>query len=381
LQDVRMRRSRGPDDSRAQRVAKDEPEWLQRRLAPPRAEPAPLTGRFPKTSRVVSMALAGALLVLFGYLAAFVVNDPGGGEPGAASPSPSSAAPAEPVADVAAAVLPSVVHLETRRGVGSGVVYNRNGGILTAAHVVDDTSHVTVRLRNGTRVRGRVVGADDATDVAVVDVKRKLRPAPLGVNAPLRVGQLAVAIGSPFGLEQTVTAGIVSAVNRSIVTGTRRGATTMIQTDAPINPGNSGGALVDRGGRVIGINDAIRSRSGVNAGVGFAIPIDTAVHVARALMQGRTPRIGFIGISGTDPTAGAAGALVTGVQRGGPAARAGIRRGDLITGFNGQAIAGMVELSARVRMTSPGTTVTLEVERGRRVLRLGVKIGRQGSIG
>jgi putative serine protease PepD len=376
---MRMRRPRGGNSSRSSPEPSGEPEWLQlqlerRQLEPAREPPRPGTRAY----RVVPLALVAAMLVLSGYLIAFVQNDPKGGGGGTGRPEPTESSGAEPVADVAAAVQPSVVQIETRGGLGSGVVYNRAGGILTAAHVVNGSSHVTVRLRDGTRVRGRVVGADDATDVAVVKVARAdLKPATLAVNVPLRVGQLAVAIGSPFGLEQTVTAGVVSAVDRSIVTNNGAGAANMIQTDAPINPGNSGGALVDRDGRVIGINDAIRSRSGVNAGVGFAIPIDTAVHVADALVRGRTPSIGFIGISGTDPTAGTAGALVTDVQAGGPASAAGIRAGDLITAFDGQPITGMVNLAAKVRMTRPGVTVTLDVKRDGRALRVDVEIGRQ----
>lgn len=324
------------------------------------------------------MALVAAVLVMFGYLIAVALDDPGEGGGETRHPEPAESSGAEPVADVAAAVQPSVVQIETPAGLGSGVVYNGEGGILTAAHVVNESSRVTVRMRDGTRVRGRVVGADDATDVAVVKVARAdLKPATLAVNVPLRVGQLAVAIGSPFGLEQTVTAGVVSAVDRSIVTDNGAGAANMIQTDAPINPGNSGGALVDREGRVIGINDAIRSQSGVNAGVGFAIPIDTAVHVADALVRGRTPSIGFIGISGTDPSAGTAGALVTEVQPGGPASAAGIRAGDLITAFDGQPVTGMVNLAAKVRMTRPGVTVTLDVKRDGRAVRVDVEIGRQ----
>jgi len=374
---MRMRRPRGGSRSSSERSG--EPEWLQRQLERRHLEPSAEPPRpAARAYRVVPMALVSALLVMSGYLIAFVLNDPGGRSGQREPPAPAESGRAEPVADVAAAVLPSVVQIETRGGLGSGVVYNRDGGILTAAHVVNESSQVTVRLRDGTRVRGRVIGADEATDVAVVRVARAgLRPATLAVNVPLRVGQLAVAIGSPFGLEQTVTAGVVSAVDRSIVTDNGAGAANMIQTDAPINPGNSGGALVDRHGRVIGINDAIRSRSGVNAGVGFAIPIDTAVHVADALVHGRTPSIGFIGISGTDPTAGTAGALVTEVQPGGPAFAAGIRSGDLITAFDGQPVTGMVNLSARVRMTRPGVTVTLDVKRGGRTLRVNVEIGRQ----
>jgi putative serine protease PepD len=376
---MRMRRPRGGNSSKSSPEPSGEPEWLQLQLERRQLEPARESPRRAiRVYRVVPMALVAAMLVLSGYLIGFVQNDPEGGGGGTGRPEPTESSGAEPVADVAAAVQPSVVQIETRGGLGSGVVYNRDGGILTAAHVVNGSSHVTVRLRDGTRVRGRVVGADDATDVAVVKVARAdLKPATLAVNVPLRVGQLAVAIGSPFGLEQTVTAGVVSAVDRSIVTNNGAGAANMIQTDAPINPGNSGGALVDRDGRVIGINDAIRSRSGVNAGVGFAIPIDTAVHVADALVRGRTPSIGFIGISGTDPTAGTAGALVTDVQAGGPASAAGIRAGDLITAFDGQPITGMVNLAAKVRMTRPGVTVTLDVKRDGRALRVDVEIGRQ----
>jgi putative serine protease PepD len=380
---MKMRRPRGTTGPHPTPDPSGEPEWLQRQLERrQQPEPASLTpGPVARPYRVVPTALVGAVLVLIGYIIAVVVNDPtgrtGGGDE-ARPPQPAEASAEEPVADVAAAVQPSVVQIETRGGLGSGVVYNRDGGILTAAHVVEGTSQVTVRLRDGTRVRGRVVGADEATDVAVVSVARSgLTPATLAVNVPLRVGQLAVAIGSPFGLEQTVTAGVVSAVDRSIVTDNGAGAANMIQTDAPINPGNSGGALADREGRVIGINDAIRSRSGVNAGVGFAIPIDTAVHVADALVRGRNPSIGFIGISGTDPTAGTAGALVTEVQPGGPAAEAGVHAGDLITAFDGQPVTGMVNLAAKVRMTRPGVIVTLDVKRGGRTLRLNVEIGRQ----
>jgi putative serine protease PepD len=374
-----MRRPRGGNSSKSSPEPSGEPEWLQLQLERRQLEPARESPRRAiRVYRVVPMALVAAMLVLSGYLIGFVQNDPEGGGGGTGRPEPTESSGAEPVADVAAAVQPSVVQIETRGGLGSGVVYNGEGGILTAAHVVNGSSHVTVRLRDGTRVRGRVVGADDATDVAVVKVARAdLKPATLAVNVPLRVGQLAVAIGSPFGLEQTVTAGVVSAVDRSIVTDNGAGAANMIQTDAPINPGNSGGALVDRDGRVIGINDAIRSRSGVNAGVGFAIPIDTAVHVADALVRGRTPSIGFIGISGTDPTAGTAGALVTDVQAGGPASAAGIRAGDLITAFDGQPVTGMVNLAAKVRMTRPGVTVTLDVKRNGRALRVDVEIGRQ----
>jgi S1-C subfamily serine protease len=270
------------------------------------------------------------------------------------------------------------VQIETGSGLGSGIIYDTDGFILTAAHVVDGNTSVTVRLADGTRVPGEVLGADDGTDVAVVQIERRsgLTPAALATGARVQVGQLAVAIGSPFGLEGSVTAGVVSAINRTITT--ESGAVmNMIQTDAPINPGNSGGALVDRRGRVMGINDAIRSDSGVNAGVGFAIPIDTAASAAKALVAGREPAIGFLGVSGTEPASGPPGALVTDVQPGTPADRAGLQRGDLVTAFDGQPVTDMTELAALVRPTTPGRLVTLDVLRSGRTIQIPVRVGRQ----
>jgi S1-C subfamily serine protease len=277
---------------------------------------------------------------------------------------------------VAKALLPSVVQLETGAGLGSGVIYDSGGLVLTAAHVVDGASQVTVRLADGARIAGEVVGLDHGSDVAVVRVRRSGLPAAeLAVGAPLRVGQLAVAIGSPFGLEGTVTSGVVSAVGRSVVMGDASSVASMIQTDAPINPGNSGGALADRRGRVIGINDSIRSTTGSNAGVGFAIPIEVAASVADALLQGREPSIGFLGVSGTNATSG--GALVTEVHPGTPAARAGLRPGDVIAAWDGAPIEGMLELAAEVRRTRPGTQVALEVLRSGARISIEVTVGRQ----
>ena len=174
----------------------------------------------------------------------------------------------EPVADVAAALSPSVVQIETSDGLGSGVVFRADGYILTAAHVVAGSREVTVRLADGTQLEGRVVGADDNSDVAVVQVDETGLPA-AATTTNIRVGQMAIAIGSPWGLDQTVTAGVVSSVSRTVA-GPDGVPRTAIQTDAPINPGNSGGALADRHGRVIGINDAIYSLPA--AATGWASP-------------------------------------------------------------------------------------------------------------
>ena len=373
------------------------PEWIKERLEestpstspsfpgpppyPSQAGTAPAAPRRGPTWRMLAGALAALLLLGGGYGLASL-QDPAAPDDAGALPQRAGRALVvprgpEPVAAVAKAVLPSVVQIETSTGLGTGVVYDSDGYILTAAHVVEGSSDVTVRLADGRLVQGRVEGADADTDVAVVSIgERDVPAASLAIGTPVKVGQLAVAIGSPFGLEGTVTAGVVSAVERTITTN-EGNAATMIQTDAPINPGNSGGALVDRKGRVIGINDAIRSNSGVNAGVGFAIPIDTAASVAEALLKGTTPEVGFLGVSGTEPTMGRSGAFVTNVHPGTPAAEAGLRSGDLITGFEGEPIESMAELAARVRPTKPGTLVTLEVIRKGRTLSIDLRVGSQ----
>jgi putative serine protease PepD len=324
----------------------------------PHAERANSSSRPARTRRAGATA-AGAIavsiaLVAGGYLLATV-------RPGDRG-DPSAAEPVEPVARVASSLLPSVVQLETPDGIGSGVVYEARGLIVTAAHVVEGARRLTVRLADGRRVPGRVVGTDADTDVAVVRAERgNLDPARLAANAPLEVGQLAVAIGSPFGLESTVTSGVVSAVGRSVPT--EDGATSMIQTDAPINPGNSGGALADRTGRVIGINDAIRSQTGVNAGVGFAIPIDVVIDVADSLISGGSPRTGSLGVSGITPAAGRPGALLTHIEPRSPADDAGLRPGDLVTRFDGVPVTNILDLMAAIRAAPPGGVVDLEIFR------------------
>jgi S1-C subfamily serine protease len=282
----------------------------------------------------------------------------------------------DPVAAVAQALAPSVVQIETTGGLGSGVIYDSEGLILTAAHVVErSAAPVSVRLEDGTRVEGTVVGSDPRTDIAVVRIEHDgLIAARLARGMRLRVGQLAVALGSPFGLEGTVTAGVISAVDRSIATSNGT-AMTVVQTDAPINPGNSGGALADRQGRVIGINDAIASTSGVNSGVGFAIPIDLAITTAEALIRGEEPSVGYLGISGGEAPTGAAGARVTQVQPGGPADEAGIREGDLITSFDGQPVDDISTLGVLVRRSMPDELVTLEIDRQDRPLTVEVRVG------
>jgi S1-C subfamily serine protease len=261
----------------------------------------------------------------------------------------------EPVADVADALLPAMVKIESG-GVGSGVIYDSDGLILTAAHVVQGSPQVVVRLADGDRVAGRVLGIAAGSDIAVVQIDRTDLPAaPLALDDPPRVGQLAVAIGSPWGLEQTVTAGIVSGVNR--------GGRGLIQTDAPINPGNSGGALADRLARVIGINIEIFTTTGANSGVGFAVPIQEAVAVAEKIVAGEPVEVAFLGVMGGDTELGRAGAVIIDVTSGSAADEAGLEAGDLVVAVNDRPITSMFELSSAIRASTPGDTITLEVVR------------------
>jgi putative serine protease PepD len=339
----------------------------------PPGGPASPGGR-GRLSRPLVAAVAAAALLAGGYGIGQVVdrNPASAAQTGAGIPTAAISAPIqagdEPVAAVARALLPTVVQLEVETqqgdGLGSGVIYDKNGYILTAAHVVQGIDQVTVRLSDGTRLRGEVVGTDRANDVGVVKVDRSNLPAaPLAVDVPLRVGQLAVAIGSPFRLEGSVTAGVVSATSR-ILSESGRSGREVIQTDAPINPGNSGGVLADREGRVIGINSAIRSDgSNGNIGIGFAVPIDVAARSARAIVEGKPLQTGFLGVSSGDPTSGRGGAVIQDVTPGTPAADAGLQVGDLVVELDGQAVTGTDDLVGRIRDHQPGDKVTLKVVR------------------
>ena len=278
----------------------------------------------------------------------------------------------DPVADIAESVSPAVVQISIANGLGSGVIYDPSGLILTAAHVVDGATDVEIRLFDGRSLAGVVVGTHEPTDIAVIKVEsdQPLPTAKLAVGEDIRVGQLAVALGSPFGLDQTVTAGIVSAVDRNI------GQVSMVQTDAAINPGNSGGPLVDSSGRVIGINDQIFTNSGGNEGIGFAISIDLAVIVADQLVAGEDVKLSLLGVSTTpsavnqDP-----GVIVEDVGPGSAAQAAGILVGDVVVRFDGDPITNILELKVKVINTPPGTTVDIELLRDGRLLTVAATLG------
>jgi S1-C subfamily serine protease len=273
------------------------------------------------------------------------------------------AASPEPVVAVAETLERSVVQIDTDLGLGSGVIYDSSGLILTAAHVVGDARAVVVQLFDGSKLDGTVVGTDEDSDVAVVRIESTgLVAADLAIDEDLRVGQMAIALGSPFGFDQSVTAGVVSATSRAVVDAAGV-VMQLIQTDAPINPGNSGGPLANRDAQVIGINDQIISRSGGNDGVGFAIPIARAKEVADQLVEGRVIEQAFLGVSGTDPALGQAGGLVTEVVAGSPADEAGLESGDLVTAVDDVTITSFTELAGAVRAHRPGDQVTLSLTR------------------
>lgn len=288
------------------------------------------------------------------------------GQPVSTVPGPVDADATEPVAEVAEALSPAVVQIETGSGLGSGFIYDESGLILTAGHVTDGADEVDVRLADGSRRTGTVLGSDPSTDVAVVQIEPDgdLPVAALATGVDLQVGQTAIAIGSPFGLDQSVTAGIVSALGRS--TETPGGVIPAIQTDAPINSGNSGGALADRQGRVIGINDSIitgNSQASGNVGIGFAIPIDIAKAVADRIVAGESTDAGFLGVGGADATGDRAGAALTSVEPGSPAEDAGLTEDDVVTAVDGQGVSSMIDLAAAVRTKAPGDDVSLTVVR------------------
>jgi len=281
----------------------------------------------------------------------------------------------EPFALAAQAIRPSVVQLNLGGTLGTGVIIDGDGTILTAAHVIGESTEVRVTFSDGSSVDGEIVGTHTLTDVAVVKVDptgRNLVAAPLANGADVQVGQIAVAVGSPFGFDQTVTAGIISAVDR-IVNGV-----SMVQTDAPINPGNSGGPLINLDGEVVGINDLIFTQSGTSAGVGFAISIDLAVIVADQLIAGVEPQLALLGVSSGPAPDGASGAQVVDVVSGSAAEDAGLQAGDIVIGVNGVATRGSGDLRAQVIDNAPGTSITLSVLRNGQEIDLTAVLGETG---
>jgi putative serine protease PepD len=251
-----------------------------------------------------------------------------------------------------------------QRAQGSGWVYDSEGRIVTNEHVVDGATSIEVQFWNGKTYFARVVGTDKSTDLAVIQVdapSSQLHPLSLGDSSKVKVGDGVVAIGSPFGLEETVTSGIVSALHRAIGAPNQFTINDSIQTDAAINHGNSGGPLLNSQGRVVGVNAQIRSDSGGNEGVGFAIPSNTVRSIASQLISSGKAEHAYLGISidSTSPNA-----RIAEVKPSTPAAKAGLKAGDVITTVDGTTIASGDDLTRAIDSHKPGDTVTLKYRRG-----------------
>jgi len=382
------------------------------RPLPPFDHPAPPAATAParRSGALTAAVLAGALLIggSAGVGGAAWYDAWKGDSSQAATTSTSTSAssaadvPAAPangnVEQVAAAVLPSVVKInvsgQNESGSGSGIVLSKDGDILTNNHVVavaGNDGSITVNFNDGSTARAEVVGTDPVTDIAVIKAQgvKDLTPAKIGSSGSLRVGQSVIAVGSPYGLNATVTSGIVSALNRPVSVSTaeqqqqdpfgldpfgqaqqQQGQDTTypaIQTDAAINPGNSGGPLVDLAGRVVGINSSIRTSSsslsgqGGSIGLGFAIPIDEVMPIVQQLLDHEAPTHARLGVTVSDTRGGSLqqGALVREVDPTAAGRAAGLRSGDVITKVDNQVIADSEALVATIRGHRPGDKVTL----------------------
>jgi serine protease Do len=287
------------------------------------------------------------------------------------SPFPGSLGPGDPFDDFFRQFFPGLPREMEQKSLGSGVIIDRDGFILTNHHVVANADEIQVKLSDTRSFPAELVGSDPRTDIALIRVTggKQLPPAQLGNSDELGVGDWVLAIGNPFGLEETVTAGIVSAKERVIGQGP---FDNFIQTDASINPGNSGGPLVDEDANVVGVNSAIYSRTGGSVGIGFAIPINLAMQVVGELRSHRRVVRGWLGVAMQDITPELArsfglasddGALISDIYRGGPAHRAGVRRGDVIVAFGGKPVKNSRELSRWASEVPIGSSVRIDVMR------------------
>jgi len=353
-------------------------------VAPPGmqdSEPLPVAQPDPPARwgwRAFVAFLGGGLLAAAGFAAAQEFDD---GAEVAVTPVTVQAAPdtttppvivqppdldtTEPVTFVAQVLGPSIVQVEVPNvGLGSGVVFD-DGLIMTNHHVIDGAQRVEIRTADGRVLGGEVLGSDPRTDIAVISVGpgSGLPVAQLALGVELAVGQTTIAIGSPFQLQQTVTSGIISSLNRPVPNGA--GYNPMIQTDAAINTGNSGGALANRNGQVIGINTAIQTDglSTGNLGVGFAVPIDTAKNIADRILAGDPLDPGFLGVAGGPTEDGSSGVLVESLTAGSAAELGGLQPGDRIVSIDGAPVTTIEELAGLVQTKFPGDEVSIELFR------------------
>jgi putative serine protease PepD len=325
--------------------------------------------RSSKTLPLTAAVVAGALIGAGGGAATYAALSPGKGntvvrQVTVADSQPASTSSGLSVQSIYRLANKGVVEVTTPQGQGSGFVYDAEGHIITNQHVVSDASSVSVKLWNGKSYRAQVVGTDSSTDLAVLKIDApasQLFPLALGDSSKLVVGDSVVAIGSPFGLEETVTSGIVSALHREMQSPNGFAIDDSIQTDAAINHGNSGGPLLNAQGKVVGVTSQIESDSGGSVGVGFAIPSNTVRSIATQLISTGKAEHAFLGVLLRDSSTG--GAAIQSVRAGTPAAKAGLQSGDLIVKVDGKTISSASQLRGAINAHKPGDAITVTYAR------------------
>jgi putative serine protease PepD len=331
---------------------------------------------FKRRHKVMAVALVAAALTLSAFSIGTLV---GGGSSN--TPDPLPAVSDKPLklregqtraGAIYALASPAVVSVRTGTGSGTGFLIDKQGRIVTNAHVVGGNTRVLVRFgQEQTSLDGKVVGSDPSSDLAVVSigsasVPKDVKPLQFADSRAVQVGDVAIAIGNPFGLDRTATEGIVSGLGREIQAPNGFQIDAVIQTDAPINPGNSGGPLLDDSGHVIGVNSQIATAGagGGNLGIGFAVPSNTARQVVPQLEHGQTVKHPWLGVQTSGDPTSPNGAQVQSVTPGGPADKAGLQQNDVIKGIDGQPVHDPTELSSAIDVKKPGETIKIQIERG-----------------
>jgi putative serine protease PepD len=347
-----------------------------RRTPPPRS--------FPRGARA---AIAGGLAVLLIATGSFAAGIWAGGDDSTTAPAASAPLPRKGgqtrAGAVYAAASPAVVSIRAGNSTGTGFLFAADGRIVTNYHVVSGNDQVDVHFGpDGGSIDGEVLGTDPSSDLAMVKIDpgaipNGVKPLRLADSRSVRVGDLAIAIGNPFGLDRTATEGIISGVGREIQAPNGFSIDSVIQTDAPINPGNSGGPLLDSGGRVIGVNSQIETGgSQGNVGIGFAVPSNKVREVAPALSRGKQIKRAYLGLE-TSPATGSngSGAEVQGTVSGGPAERAGVQTGDVVTSVDGTKISEPSDVAQAIADNKPGEQVSVVVQRDGSTQTLRITLG------
>jgi putative serine protease PepD len=340
-----------------------------------RPPPPPQPRVFSRRHKVLAVALVAATVTLSAFSIGTLV---GGG--GSSTPDPLPAVSTKPLKPregqtragaIYALASPAVVSIRTSSGSGTGFLIDSNGRIVTNSHVVGSNGRVLVRFgQDQTSLDGKVVGSDPSSDIAVVDIgsgsiPKGVKPLKFADSRAVQVGDTAIAIGNPFGLDRTATEGIVSGLGREIKAPNGFQIDSVIQTDAPINPGNSGGPLLNDAAQVIGVNSQIATAggSGGNLGIGFAVPSNTARQVVPQLERGQSVKHSYLGVQTASNPTNPNGAEIQTVVAGGPADTAGLLKGDLIKAIDGHPVRDPSELSSAIALKKPGDKVTVQIER------------------